>query len=685
MFIWWKNLGLQARFMLITSSGLLGVVLCVIALVAWFEVGNVEAKLRETSENELSSLRALVISVMEQRVNDDKNVAITVFNRWFEHRNADYPGKLWSVWSPQVSKFMAETGQTVSDTPGKPPKRADKPPRDAIDREALRTGRPVGRFADGAYRYSLPIVLGTTPATNQKVCHACHGGGMGLVDGQVIAVFSSSLSTTAEFAALRWLLAEMAGASLVGVLILTLVIRAIFARVISRRMNGMTAAMLRLAEGDLATEIPAAGRKDEIGQMTQAMLVFRHNAEAARELQAAAEKARATKDRQQAAMDRHTSDFGTSVSGVMAGLTRSANSMRQTAEEMSVAAQRTRADAARTAEGATTSAENLSAVAAAAEQMSSSINEIGAQVGRASQAVHEAVERASITDAKVNDMVGAADRVGDVVRLISAIAGQTNLLALNATIEAARAGEAGKGFAVVAGEVKALASQTAKATEEIGTQIGAIRTATGEAAEAVREVSSSIGQVEQVATAIAAAVEEQAAVTRDIAASVQTVTAATQDATRAMREVCAVAENTETASRSVLEGAGEVGRNADTLRADVDQFLAAMARTDEDRRLYERIPGRGAVAMLRPRGGADMRAVVQDVSRGGIALRCDWQAEAGTEVEVVLPGTDHALAARMVRASGGLIGLAFRQDAATLALVDAAVRHIGTRQLAAAA
>ena len=671
--------------MLITSSGLLGVVLCVIALVAWFEVGKVEENLRKASENELSSLRALVISVMEQRVNDDKNVAITVFNRWFQHRNADYPGKLWSAWSPQVSKFMAETGQTVSDTPGTPPKRADKPPRDAIDRDALRTGRPVGRFADGAYRYSLPIVLGATPATNQKVCHACHGAGMGLVDGQVIAVFSSSLSTTAEFAALRRLLAEMAGASLVGVLILMLVIRTIFARVISRRMNGMTAAMLRLAEGDLATEIPAAGRKDEIGQMAQAMLVFRHNAEAARDLQAAAEKARAMKDRQQAAMDRHTSDFGTSVSGVMAGLTRSANTMRQTAEEMSVAAQRTRADAARTAEGATASAQNLSAVAAAAEQMSSSVNEIGAQVGRASQAVHEAVERASATDAKVSDMVSAADRVGDVVRLISAIAGQTNLLALNATIEAARAGETGKGFAVVAGEVKALASQTAQATEEIGTQIGAIRTATGEAAEAVRQVSSSIGQVEQVATAIAAAVEEQAAVTRDIAASVQTVTVATQDATKAMQEVCAVAEKTEVASHSVLEGADEVGRNADTLRADVDQFLVAMARTDEERRLYERIPGHGAVAVLRLRGGADMRAVVQDVSRGGVALRCDWQAEAGTEVQIVLPGTDRALAARMVRATGGLIGLAFRQDAASLALVDAALRHIGTRHLAAAA
>ncbi len=686
MLIWWKNLGLQARFMLIIGCGLLGAALSVIILIGWFEVAQVEQKLRDASESELRSLSALVTSAMEQRVDDDKDVAITVFNQWFAHRNVDYPGKLWSVWSPQVAAFMAETGQTVSDTPGTPPKRANKPPRDAMDEDVLRTGQAVGRFADGAYRYSLPIVLGSTPATNQKVCHDCHGEQMNLVDGQVIAVFSSSLSTTAEFATLRRLLAVMACASVVGTLILVLGIRMIFVRVISRRLVAMTGAMHRLADGDLTTEIPAAERMDEVGEMAQAMLVFRRNAEAAADLRAAADKARTVKDRHQAAMDRHTNDFGTAASGVMAGLTRSANNMRETAEAMSVAARRTRADAQRTADGATTSADNLTAVAAAVEQMSTSINEIGMQVGRATQAVHDAVERASATDTKVSDMVSAADRVGDVVRLISAIAGQTNLLALNATIEAARAGDAGKGFAVVASEVKALALQTAKATEEITTQIDAIRAATGEAAEAVRQVTSSIGQVEQVASAIAAAVAEQATVTRDIASSVQTVTAATQDATKAMRQVSAEAENTDAASRGVLEGADELGRNADMLRADVDRFLAAMKQTEGDeRRLYERIPGRGAVAVLRPRGGADMRAVVQDVSRGGVALRCDWQAPAGTEVQVVLPGTDAPLTARMIRATDGLSSLAFRHDAETLALVDAALRHIGTPRLTAAA
>jgi methyl-accepting chemotaxis protein len=195
--------------------------------------------------------------------------------------------------------------------------------------------------------------------------------------------------------------------------------------------------------------------------------------------------------------------------------------------------------------------------------------------------VNEAVERAGVTDAKVGGMATAADRVGDVVKLITDIASRTNLLALNATIEAARAGEAGKGFAVVAGEVKALATQTAKATEEIATQITAIRATTGEAVIAVREVTAAIGEVNEVATAIAAAVEQQAAATQEIATSVQAVTVATQDATRAIQQVSSIAEQTEAASAKVLAGAADLGRDADTMRGEVTRFLGAMAKLGE--------------------------------------------------------------------------------------------------------
>jgi len=444
----------------------------------------------------------------------------------------------------------------------------------------------------------------------------------------------------------------------------------LIARAVIRPVHGMTHAMTRLAAGDTRAEVPSRDNTDEIGEMARAVVVFRE--QAIENARLAAEKAaqQAAKDRRQAAMDGHIQDFGSSVSGVMDGFMASADAMRGAASVVADGARHTRSSTSRTVEGATLSSRDLGSVAAAAEELAASINEISQQVGQVSRSVSTAVDRAADTDAKVAGLSEAADRIGEVVRLITDIAGQTNLLALNATIEAARAGEAGRGFAVVAGEVKALAAQTARATEQIGSQILAIRAATQEAVDAVREVGSAIGHVQTIAGAIAGAVEAQASATREITESVHTVTATTAAAVGAMREVLGIAESTDAGSVAALEAAAEVGRTAATLRTEVTDFLAALTGgDDDDRRFYERIDATGLRATLQIAGHPIAEVAVRDIARGGISLLYQREAPIGTDAEIALPGGG-TVRARVARRTSDTTGFAFRQDANSLTTIE---------------
>jgi methyl-accepting chemotaxis protein len=296
--------------------------------------------------------------------------------------------------------------------------------------------------------------------------------------------------------------------------------------------------------------------------------------------------------------------------------------------------------------------------------MTASVTEISRQVAEAARAAQDAVERAHATGATVRGLAESANQIGDVVRLITDIAGQTNLLALNATIEAARAGDAGKGFAVVASEVKTLASQTARATEQISAQISAIQAATGDAVGAVQEVANAIQRVNGVAGAIAAAVEEQDAVTRDISASVQSVAKQNDEAARAMLEVSDVAEGARTSSGTVKVAAETVADVTGRLGEQVDGFLTGM-RTD-----WERVNGAGTPMLIATKGGNAQETGLIEIARDGASLKGDGAFTPGMMVELALPGAGAALPARIVLAEGGRIGLAFAQNAENLAAVD---------------
>ncbi|WP_043835631.1 methyl-accepting chemotaxis protein [Muricoccus aerilatus] len=330
--------------------------------------------------------------------------------------------------------------------------------------------------------------------------------------------------------------------------------------------------MRQIADGKLTVTIEGKDRTDEIGHMARALEVFRANAERARDLAASQEAEHRAKEQRAARMTELVSGFEGRVGEMVSVLSSASTELEATARSMESTAVQARAQATEVAGAATQASGGVQTVAAAAEELSASIIEISRQVAQASSVATRAVDTANATNATVQNLSDGASRIGEVVNLINNIAGQTNLLALNATIEAARAGEAGKGFAVVASEVKSLAAETAKATDEIGQQVGQIQGATRGAVEAIGLIMSTVKEISEITVAIAASVEEQSAATQEIARTVQQTAEATGMVGQNIAAVSQSANDTGAAASQVLAAASDLSSQSEQLTAEVHTF-----------------------------------------------------------------------------------------------------------------
>ncbi|GLH79200.1 methyl-accepting chemotaxis protein [Bradyrhizobium sp. SSBR45G] len=374
------------------------------------------------------------------------------------------------------------------------------------------------------------------------------------------AVYQSSRS---------WILATIALAAALCIAMGSMIVSGV-----SRPITAMTEAMRRLAGGDMSAHIPGTARKDEIGRMASAVLVFKDNAIETERLRAEqAETEKLAVERRKRDMHELANSFEGAVGEIIETVSSASTELEASASTLTSTAERTQQRTTTVAAASEQATANVQSVASATEELSSSVTEISRQVQESARMANEAVEQARKTNDRVSELSKAAARIGDVVELINTIAGQTNLLALNATIEAARAGEAGRGFAVVATEVKALAEQTAKATGEIGQQIAGIQAATNDSVGAIREISGTIEKLSEISSTIAAAVEEQGAATQEISRNIQQAAQGTHEVSSNITDVQHSASETGSASSQVLSAAQSLSQDSNRLRLEVGRFL----------------------------------------------------------------------------------------------------------------
>ncbi|WP_421781854.1 methyl-accepting chemotaxis protein [Kiloniella litopenaei] len=365
----------------------------------------------------------------------------------------------------------------------------------------------------------------------------------------------------------------------IGLIVLVILAGAMFvvfliARQISSPINKITDVVGQLTQGNTDVEVPAQEGRDEIGAIARAVEVFRlgiiQNTKLENEQKGAAQR---NEEEKRKLMSKMAEDFENSVGSVVDFVSNAAADLKHTAQSMSAISEQTRAQASTVAKASSEASSNVQTVAAATEELTSSSNEISQQVSQSATVAREAVDQATHSKNNISELIDAAEKIGAVISLITDIAEQTNLLALNATIEAARAGDAGKGFVVVASEVKNLANQTGKATEEIRGQVEGIQSSTRLAADSIDNISETIQQIDQIAASVAAAVEEQTAATQEIARNVDQAAAGTQEVSANIGGVTEASGEVGKVSNQVLSAADELGSNSDRLKQEVENFL----------------------------------------------------------------------------------------------------------------